>query len=102
MGTAPLGQHAASGGFPDDDVAREMGRMTPDQRRDIFIREMVPRFGSRARDLAKTVTPNYSELIAEDFEFIRGDYGGQPGPRVLTADFGLRTGTRQEWSAEAG
>ena len=81
-------------GFPDDDAAREMGRMTPDQRRDLFIQEMIPRFGAPAQDLAKTVTPNYSELIAEDFEFIRGDYGGQPGPRVLTA-FGFGPALRE-------
>jgi monoamine oxidase len=95
-GGGPLGvnEPGVLAGFPDDDAARKMGRMTPDQRRDLFIREMIPRFGSQARDLAKTVTPNYSELIAEDFEFIRGDYGGQPGPRVLTA-FGFGPALRE-------
>ena len=95
-GGGPLGDDAPGVlvGFPDDDAAREMGRMTPDQRRDLFIQEMIPRFGPQAQDLAKTVIPNYSELIAEDFEFIRGDYGGQPGPRVLTA-FGFGPALRE-------
>jgi monoamine oxidase len=95
-GGGPLGQNEPGVlvGFPDDDAARIMGRMTPDQRRDLFIQEMIARFGSPAANLAKTVTPNYSELIAEDFEYIRGDYAAQFGPRVLTA-FGFGPAFRE-------
>lgn len=55
---------------------------------------MVERFGPQARDLSPTIRPNYSELIAEDFEYIRGDYAAQYGPRVLTA-FGFGPASRE-------
>lgn len=95
-GGGPLGddQPGVLVGFPDDDHAREMGRMTQTERRDKFIEEMVHRFGPQAAALSSTIRPNYSELIAEDFEYIRGDYAAQYGPRVLTAS-GFGPATRE-------
>jgi monoamine oxidase len=36
-------------------------------------------------NLSTRISPNYFELSSQDLEWIRGDYGSTPGPRVLTA-----------------
>lgn len=75
--------------FPEDDAARDLGRMTRDERLNIIIQELTPRFGPKIQQLSTTIQPNYVEFISQDLEWARGDFAATPGPRVLTAsDFG--------------
>jgi monoamine oxidase len=80
--------------FTDDDGARDLGRLSPAERKNRIIQDLVPRFTSQVANLSSTITPNYFEFISQDLEWARGDYASTPGPRVLTASgFGpaLRT-----------
>jgi len=73
------------GCFIDDDAARDLGRLGQAERRDLILRELVPRFTKQVMELSKTISPNYVEFISQDLEWARGDYASTPGPRVLTA-----------------
>jgi monoamine oxidase len=82
------------GCFIDDDLSRDLGRLTQDDRKQRILQELVPRFGDEILKLSEKIQPNYFEFISEGLEWIRGDYASTPGPRVLTASgFGpaLRT-----------
>jgi monoamine oxidase len=71
--------------FVDDDGARDLGRLSQTERKNRVIQELIPRFTSQVTALSTRITPNYFELSSQDLEWIRGDYGSTPGPRVLTA-----------------
>jgi len=73
------------GCFIDDDVARDLGRLTQTERQNRIIQELVPRFTTKVTNLSQAITPNYIEFISQDLEWARGDSASTPGPRVLTA-----------------
>jgi len=70
--------------FMDDDGARDLGRLSPAERKNRIVAEVATRFKGAA-NLSATIKPNYVEFISQDLEWIRGDYASTPGPRVLTA-----------------
>jgi monoamine oxidase len=98
--------------FVDADKGRLFARKTRAERKQIMIDEIAHRFdavglGDRARQpsqpLRFPVVPpqnpfpdNYFELNWVTPEFERGDYGGAPGPGVLTA-FGLGPAIRERF-----
>jgi monoamine oxidase len=71
--------------FIDDDKARDLGRLSQEERKELILRELVPRFTGRVRELSTKIMPNYIEFLSQNLEWIRGDYASTPGPRVLTA-----------------
>jgi monoamine oxidase len=87
--------------FVDGDAGREFARMTRAQRKQKMLDEIIHRFagvglGQEASQLSQrlrfpVVPPqnpfpdNYFEFNWVTPEFERGDYGGTPGPGVLTA-----------------
>jgi monoamine oxidase len=87
-------------GFVDGDRGREYAQLTRAERKQRFIDELAHRFdavglGDQIRHPSQTirfpkapqnpVQDNYFEFNWVVDEFGRGDYGGTPGPGVLTA-----------------
>ena len=88
-------------GFVDGDRGREYARLTRAERKQRFIDELAHRFdviglGPQIRRPSQRITfpvvlpqnpvpDNYFEFNWVVDEFGRGDYGGTPGPGVLTA-----------------
>src|SRR5207302_119283 len=66
------------------DGARDLGRLSPAERKNRIVAEVATRFKG-AGNLSTKITPNYFEFSSQDLEWIRGDYASTPGPRVLTA-----------------
>ena len=71
--------------FPDDDVARDLGRLSWTDRQNRIIQDLIPRFTPQVMNLSRNISPNYVEFISQDLEWARGDYASTPGPHVLTA-----------------
>jgi monoamine oxidase len=98
ISSSPVSQTLDSGGpagedtpgilacFIDGDAARDLGRLSVEDRRAIILDELAKRFDSqKVRNLSQTITPNYVESISQNVEWFRGDYASTPGPCVLTA-----------------
>ena len=90
--------------FIDGDAARDLGRLSKEERQSRIISDLARRFDpDKVTNLSKTITPNYVEFISQNTEWIRGDYASTPGPSVLTASgFGPAIRAPFQWIHWAG
>jgi monoamine oxidase len=85
--------------FVEGDAARQIAHLSPQERRQLILAEMVKRFGPQAAQLStRIVFPPTGEPYAEknwaEEEWVRGDFAGTPGPGVYTG-FGFGPALRQ-------
>jgi monoamine oxidase len=85
--------------FVEGDAARQIARLSPGQRRQLILDEMVKRFGPQAAQLSTRIVfpatrqPYVEKNWAEE-EWVRGDFVGTPGPGVHTG-FGFGPALRE-------